>query len=77
VNMFSGMVIQTIHLIMSAQRIVVLNFGRRYDSRNMSDIIVYQFEQSNSNPYPWGVYGLSHRHENSGFVTMKKGKVEV
>ncbi|MDU4126262.1 MULTISPECIES: SAVED domain-containing protein [Enterobacterales] len=77
VKMFSGMGIRTIHLIMSAQSSVVLNFGRRYDSRNMSDIIVYQFEQSNSNPYPWGVYGLSHRHENSGFVTRKKGKVEV
>ncbi|OTA16988.1 hypothetical protein Xbed_03380 [Xenorhabdus beddingii] len=60
--------IRTVHLIMSAQSSVVLNFGRRYDNRNMADIIVYQYEQSNDNPYPWGVYGLSHRHENSGFV---------
>lgn len=60
--------IRTVHLILSAQSSIVLNFGRRYDSRNMADVIVYQFEQSNDNPYPWGVYGLSHRHENSGIV---------
>lgn len=65
--------IRTVHLILSAQSSIVLNFGRRYDNRNMVDIIVYQFEQSNDNPYPWGVYGLSHRHENSGFI-MRPGR---
>ncbi|EOC0111084.1 SAVED domain-containing protein [Cronobacter sakazakii] len=60
--------IRTVHLILSAQSSIVLNFGRRYDNRNMADVIVYQYEQSNINPYPWGVYGLSHRYENSGIV---------
>jgi len=60
--------IRTVHLILSAQSSIVLNFGRRYDNRNMADVIVYQFEQSNDNPYPWGVYGLSHRYENGGII---------
>ncbi|EOG1982822.1 SAVED domain-containing protein [Proteus mirabilis] len=68
VKMLSNQGIRSIHLVMAAQSSMVLNFGRRYDNRNMGDIIIYQFEQSNPNPYPWGVYGLSHRHENSGFV---------
>lgn len=74
VKNLSSQGIRTVHLIISAQSSVVLNFGRRYDNRNMGDIIVYQFEQSNSNPYPWGVYGLSHKHENSGFVTHPQPK---
>ncbi|MBV7579785.1 SAVED domain-containing protein [Escherichia fergusonii] len=68
VKTLSSRGIRTVHLILSAQSSIVLNFGRRYDNRNMGDIIVYQFEQSNPNPYPWGIYGLSHRHENSGFI---------
>ncbi|CDH26266.1 SAVED domain-containing protein [Xenorhabdus bovienii] len=74
VKTFSRQGIRTVHLIISAQSSVALNFGRRYDNRNMADIIVYQFEQSNDNPYPWGVYGLSHRHENSGFVMRPQPK---
>lgn len=60
---------RTIHLILAAQSSVVLNLGRRYDSRNMSELIVYQYEQTNTPPYPWGVYALSHGHEHGGFVS--------
>ncbi|MGQ8708684.1 SAVED domain-containing protein [Serratia sp. TSA_198.1] len=60
---------RTIHLILAAQSSVVLNLGRRYDSRNMSELIVYQYEQTNKTPYPWGIYALSHGRENSGFIS--------
>lgn len=60
--------IQTVHLILAAQSSLVLNLGRRYDSRNMPDVIVYQYERSGQPPYPWGIYGLSNEHEDGGFV---------
>ncbi|ELE8832563.1 TPA: SAVED domain-containing protein [Escherichia coli] len=72
IKSLSDMGIKTIHLILAAQSSVVLNLGRRYDSRNMSELIVYQYEQTNKNPYPWGIYALSHGHENSGFITRSE-----
>lgn len=72
IKSLSDMGIRTIHLILAAQSSVVLNLGRRYDSRNMSELIVYQYEQTNKNPYPWGIYALSHGHENGGFITRSE-----
>ncbi|MGJ0637396.1 SAVED domain-containing protein [Xenorhabdus bovienii] len=60
--------VKTIHLILAAQSSVVLNLGRRYDSRNMPELIVYQHERTNDEPYPWGVWALSHGREESGCV---------
>ncbi|MCH9269910.1 SAVED domain-containing protein [Pantoea ananatis] len=69
VKTLSAQGIRTVHLILAAQSSMVLNFGRRYDSRNMPEIIIYQYEQTSDNPYPWGIYGLTHGREDSGFVS--------
>lgn len=68
IKSFSDRGIQTIHLILAAQSSLALNLGRRYDSRNMPEIIVYQYERTGPSPYPWGIYGLSHEHEDGGFI---------
>lgn len=34
--------VKVIHLILAAQNSVVFNLGRRYDKRNVPDIVVYQ-----------------------------------
>ncbi|MEG5333947.1 SAVED domain-containing protein [Enterobacter ludwigii] len=68
IKSLSSQGIKRIHLILAAQSSVVLNLARRYDSRNMPELIVYQYEQSTDNPYPWGIYALSHGHEDGGFV---------
>lgn len=68
VKLLSGKGVKKIHLILAAQSSLVLNIGRRYDSRNMPNIIVYQYEKTNKDPYPWGVLGLTHGYENSGFI---------
>ena len=47
--------IKRIHLVMAAPNSVVFTFGRRYDKRNLPEIIVYQFERGESPPYPWGI----------------------
>lgn len=69
VKFLSSQGIQTIHLVLAAQSSIALNLGRRYDNRNMPEIVVYQYEKTNNNPYPWGIYGLTHGREDSGFVT--------
>lgn len=47
--------VKCIHLLMAAPNSVVFTFGRRYDKRNLPEIIVYQYERGNSPAYPWGV----------------------
>lgn len=47
--------VNRIHLLMAAPNSTVFTFGRRYDKRNLPEIIVYQFEKGNSPTYPWGV----------------------
>lgn len=47
--------VKHIHLVLAAPNSVVFNFGRRYDKRNLPEITVYQFEQSQDVRYPWGV----------------------
>ena len=44
-----------IHLVMAAPNSVVFTFGRRYDKRNLPEIVVYQYERGQSPAYPWGV----------------------
>lgn len=57
-----------IHLILVAPSSVIVNFGRRYDSRNLPELIVYQYEKSEDDSYPWGIYALSHGREEGGFA---------
>ncbi|MDH4108811.1 MAG: SAVED domain-containing protein [Gammaproteobacteria bacterium] len=47
--------IQRIHLVFAAPNSVVFNFGRRYDKRNLPEIVVYQYKKGASPAYPWGV----------------------
>ncbi|QSY96044.1 SAVED domain-containing protein [Rhizobium bangladeshense] len=44
-----------IHLILAAQNSVAFNLGRRYDKRNLPNLVVYQFEAGSERKYPWGV----------------------
>ena len=47
--------VRRIHLVMAAPNSVVFTFGRRYDKRNLPEIVVYQYERGQSPAYPWGV----------------------
>lgn len=44
-----------IHLVLAAPNSVVFTFGRRYDKRNLPELVVYQFERGQVPAYPWGV----------------------
>lgn len=52
--------VQRIHLFIAAQNSVVFRFGRAYDKRNLPPVIVYQYEQSATPPFPWGVLMPTH-----------------
>jgi hypothetical protein len=47
--------VRRIHLVMAAPNSVVFTFGRRYDKRNLPELVVYQYERGKSPAYPWGV----------------------
>ncbi len=47
--------VTTIHLLLAAQNSMVFNLARRYDKRNLPNIIAYQFEASSEKKFPWGV----------------------
>lgn len=47
--------VTTIHLLLAGQNSVVFNLGRRYDKRNLPDVIVYQYEGAGEKKFPWGV----------------------
>lgn len=49
-----------IHLFIAAQNSFVCRLGRTYDKRNMPSVVVYQYEQSSTPPYPWGVLMPTH-----------------
>lgn len=55
VKQLSAQGIKRIHLVFAAPNSVVFTFGRRYDKRNLPEIIVYQYERGKSPAYPWGV----------------------
>jgi hypothetical protein len=53
-NVFSQY-LKRIHVVMAAPNSVVFNFGRRYDKRNLPELVVYQYERGQQPAYPWGV----------------------
>lgn len=55
VKHLSAQGIRRIHLIMAAPNSVVFTFGRRYDKRNLPEIVVYQYERGKLPAYPWGI----------------------
>lgn len=44
-----------VHLVLAAPNSVIFTFGRRYDKRNLPEIIVYQYQRGEPIAYPWGV----------------------
>lgn len=44
-----------IHLVLAAPNSVVFTFGRRYDKRNLPELVVYQYQRGLVLAYPWGV----------------------
>lgn len=55
VKKISALGVRRIHLVMAAPNSVVFTFGRRYDKRNLPEIVVYQYERGQRPAYPWGV----------------------
>ena len=47
--------VKRIHLVLAAPNSVVFTFGRRYDKRNLPEIVVYQYQRGMVPAYPWGV----------------------
>jgi hypothetical protein len=47
--------VKRVHLVMAAPNSVTFTFGRRYDKRNLPEIVVYQYERGSLPAYPWGV----------------------
>ncbi|MFL4452954.1 SAVED domain-containing protein [Serratia marcescens] len=55
VKMLTACGAERIHVILAAPSSIALNFGRRYDHRNLAQLIVYQYEKAQQPAYPWGV----------------------
>jgi len=55
VKHLSALGVQRIHLVMAAPNSAVFSFGRRYDKRNLPELVVYQFERGRDQAYPWGL----------------------
>lgn len=47
--------VREIHLFFAGPSSLVLRFGMTYDKRNLPSLIVYQYEQNQTPPFPWGV----------------------
>jgi len=55
VKNLAGKGVKRLHLVLAAPNSVVFTFGRRYDKRNLPEIIVYQYQRGEPIAYPWGV----------------------
>ncbi len=64
IKQLSAQAVKQIHLVLAAPNSVVFTFGRRYDKRNLPEIVVYQYERGKTPAYPWGlvmpVSGIKH-----------------
>lgn len=60
--------ISHVHLVMAAPSALSIRLGNSYDARNMLPVTVYQFEQTNQNPYPWGIRIVSSNGVKEGGV---------
>lgn len=47
--------VKRVNLILAAPNSVVIRFGRIYDKRNLPTLTVWQYENGQNQPYPWGV----------------------
>lgn len=55
VKSLAGKGVKRLHLVLAAPNSVVFTFGRRYDRRNLPEIVVYQYQRGEPIAYPWGV----------------------
>lgn len=55
VKNLAGKGVKRLHLVLAAPNSVVFTFGRRYDKRNLPEIVVYQYERGKPVAYPWGL----------------------
>lgn len=50
-----GTKVEHVNLVLAAPNSVVIRFGRIYDKRNLPALTVWQYENGQNPPYPWGV----------------------
>lgn len=50
-----GTSVKHVNLVLAAPNSIVVRFGRIYDKRNLPPLTVWQYENSQTPPYPWGV----------------------
>jgi hypothetical protein len=50
-----GTNVKRVNLVLAAPNSIVIRFGRIYDKRNLPPITVWQYENGQTPPYPWGV----------------------
>ena len=55
VKQISARGVRRIHLVLAAPNSVVFTFGRRYDKRNLPELVVYQYQRGQKPAYPWGI----------------------
>lgn len=55
VKQLSAMGVKRTHLVLAAPNSVVFTFGRRYDKRNLPELVVYQYQRGENPAYPWGI----------------------
>lgn len=61
-----------IHIVLAAPSSIALNFGRRYDNRNLAQALVYQYEKDHAITYPWAVeIPAQGKREGSVLMTSK------
>ncbi|MFS8974486.1 SAVED domain-containing protein [Cupriavidus necator] len=56
----AGLGPDAVHLVIAAPSSLAVRFGSSYDVRNFPAAIVYQYERSQTNKYPWGVRMKTH-----------------
>lgn len=62
--------VQKIHLILAAPSSPTIRMGMAYDKRLMPDLVVYQYERTESPPYPWGVLMPTHGRASASIVPV-------
>lgn len=62
--------VQKIHLILAAPSSPTIRMGMAYDKRLMPDLVVYQYERTESPPYPWGVHMPTHGRVSASIVAV-------
>lgn len=61
-----------IHLILAAPSILSIRLGSCYAGRNMPELIIYQYQQAQTqNPYPWGIR-MPNSETNHGELVIRQ-----